>query len=336
MQSNFSKYINKLMRALRSGLGLLIVALLCSQIAISQEVKIIPRLESDSIRLGDTVRITYDLVNPANRPGTLFIVEDSIPETVDFTQTSLKNTYRVQAFDTGYIMLPPAMFVSENDTNLSVNPVVFVISPEVEELIKNNSINDSEGAVNMDSGWYDFLPDFITDAIAKYWYWILIGFVIIAGGVCAYLIYSKRLKIPFLAKKEELPYDAAIRQLRELKNQQLWEKGQDKEYYTRLTEILRSYIDGRFGISAMEMTSSQLLDTLEEDANLHTFVDELKPLLELSDFVKFAKNRPSADLNVDSFNRTYRFIEETKPINDEEEPSDNSELNSSSPLSENN
>ena len=56
-----------------------------------------------------------------------------------------------------------------------------------------------------------------------------------------------------------------MQRLETLRTENLCDKGQEKEYYTRLTDILRSYLDTRFGINAMEMTSSQIVKSLRNN-----------------------------------------------------------------------
>lgn len=160
--------------------------------------------------------------------------------------------------------------------------------------------------------WTDFLPDFITD----YWWAILIGLLLLLAGIYMYIRHQqgKSLLPPILPKKQLLPpYEEAMGALAGLKSANLWQSGQEKEYYTQLTDILRRYICRRFEINAMEMTSSQLLSmlTAEEAAPVK---DELRKILEVSDFVKFAKMRPLADENEQAFASAVKFIEETKPV----------------------
>lgn len=79
------------------------------------------------------------------------------------------------------------------------------------------------------------------------------------GGIIAAIVYALqryRKEGHILPKKPEpTPFENAMNSLRCLKEQKLWEQGMEKEYYTDLADILRNYLNGRFGINAMEMTS---------------------------------------------------------------------------------
>ena len=109
------------------------------------------------------------------------------------------------------------------------------------------------------------------------------------------------------------PYEEAIEALTALKAASLWQNGQEKEYYTRLTDILRHYIDRRFGVNAMEMTTSQILALLTA-IEAKGAKEELKKILDVADFVKFAKMKPLADENEQSYRLATEFLEKTKPV----------------------
>ena len=85
------------------------------------------------------------------------------------------------------------------------------------------------------------------------------------------------------------PYTKAIDDLEHLKQQKLWQAGKHKEYFSGLTDIAREYIEGQFGVNAVEMTTD---DILEEVSELHfdeQLFGKLKDTMELADLVKFAK-----------------------------------------------
>ncbi|MDE6559414.1 MAG: hypothetical protein K2K29_05965 [Muribaculaceae bacterium] len=121
-------------------------------------------------------------------------------------------------------------------------------------------------------------------------------------------------------KPEKTPYQRAIDDLKRLKARKLWESGREKEYYTELTEILRTYLDGRFGIQAMEMTSGEIMSHLADLGDHDIPRDKMRDVLDMADFVKFAMVRPLPDDNVALFKDAVEFVESTKPL-------DNSEIN---------
>lgn len=115
------------------------------------------------------------------------------------------------------------------------------------------------------------------------------------------------------------PHIVAITALEALKNQKLWQNNKHKEYYSALSDILRTYIDGRFGIGAMEMTTDEILEAIKPlDLTQKLSMDVLS-LLRDADLVKFAKAMPEAAENESAFSKVYYFVEETKPVEQIEE-----------------
>ena len=120
------------------------------------------------------------------------------------------------------------------------------------------------------------------------------------------------------------PYEKALQELNQLRSEKLCEQGRERDFYTRLTDILRIYLQGRFGINAMEMTSTQIRNTLQSNEETRLSKRHMEQVLEIADFVKFAKVRPLPDDNVRAFNSAMQFIEDTKP-QPEPEPESESE-----------
>lgn len=91
----------------------------------------------------------------------------------------------------------------------------------------------------------------------------------------------------------------------------------EKEYFTDLTDILRSYLYERFGINAMEMTTRQIMDKIYE-SDLKDKKDYVKQILNVADFVKFAKVRPLPADSIAAYENAKKFVEETIPAEKED------------------
>ena len=291
-------------------------------------------LDSLQLTMGQQTIARVDIVKGADAPSELLVDKNAFPaqvEIIDWLEgdtpdignglVEIKRGLLIQSFDSGVYTIPPFLLVSGPDTirsnslSLKVNPV------DVTALTDIHPIAD---VAEFDSKWYDWLPDWITD----YWVYILLGLLIIAGGVCAYLIMSKKVNVTILPQKKRLPPDQiAFNRLNALKEAQLWEKGQEKEYYTRLIDILRDYLQERFGINAMEMTSSQILKALRANEETRLSHSRMERVVEIADFVKFAKVRPLPDDNVRAFSDAMQFVEETRPAPETTEESASSDIN---------
>ncbi len=142
--------------------------------------------------------------------------------------------------------------------------------------------------------------------------WIYGGLVLAAAIVCL-IVYLRKRRIKKEAKAYIPPHVKAIRMLEELHNQKVWQNNKHKLYYTRMTDIVREYIDGRFGIPAPELTTDETMGALNSLRLNPKSLSELESLLKAADMVKFAKFIPEAQANEESYLAAYYFVEETKP-----------------------
>lgn len=284
-------------------------------------------LDSAYLLMGRQTRLHLEIIEDKDAAGQLLIKGDTLVkevEVIDMSQADttdlgnnrvqIKRDLLIQSFDSGLYTLPPILYASGGDTSATDRLTLKVIPVSVDSLA---TIHTYAGVEEGESRWYDFMPDWITD----YWGWYLLAAILIAGGIVGYLLITKKGRAVILpAKKPVPPYELAMRQLNELKEQHLCENGQEREFYTRLTEILRDYLARRFGINAMEMTSSQIVSILESNAETKLPNRYMKQILEIADFVKFAKVRPLPDDNVKAFSSAMQFVEDTRPLPEPESP----------------
>ncbi len=157
--------------------------------------------------------------------------------------------------------------------------------------------------------------------------WFSLGLGVLALLLLgAWFITKYRHRIPLLGgeRPKVPPHVEAIRRLEALRDQKLPQNGKHKQYWSGITDILREYLDGRFGIGAMEMTSGEILAALSEPRS-EGLVDEkryndLGGLLHTADLVKFAKAEPDASESEAAYYDAYYFVEETKPVIVEKRP----------------
>ena len=325
------------MRKITKKLALITLILLISplvSLANVGPISLKASLDSAHIIMGKQTTLHIEIVDNNGVNGVLPILNsDTIIAEIEVISKSqadtidLENNRRqinqdiiIQSFDSGLYTIPPIQYIVGKDT-FKANPLALKVIPVSADSLQ--TIHGQADVIYPNSRWYDFLPDFITD----YWGWILVVIIVILGAIFGLLLYKKKLPITLTpAKKEIPPYELAIQLLEKLRDEKLCERGQEKEFYTRLTDILRSYIDSRFGINAMEMTTTQIIESLNNNNN--ETVDSksyVEQVLEIADFVKFAKVRPLPDDNVKSYNWALQFVKETKPIEETVNTIDNSE-----------
>ena len=151
---------------------------------------------------------------------------------------------------------------------------------------------------------------------------ILLALICIGGGIYLYIKYFKRTPQQEEDKVVKIPpHEKALDELNKLKEDKLWQAGQSKLYFTRLTDILREYLDSRFAINAMEMTSTEILKSLRANKETKLVEKNMKQILEVADFVKFAKMSPLPEDNESAMRNAINFVELTIPHPEEvEEP----------------
>lgn len=218
----------------------------------------------------------------------------------------------VQAFDSGVYEIPGLDFVTGRDTVRS-NGVVLKVVP-VTAKPDDPIAGLAPTAEPAGKSFWDFLPDWVVE----YW-WIVLIFLLAALIAVEEVLRRKKIIKPLAPKVHRIdPNTEAVQRLEELKARKLWESGREKEYFTILTDILRNYLDRRFGINAMEMTSRQIMQTLASDKTLREKRAPMRQILDMADFVKFAKVRPLPDDNVAAWNNALAFVNSTAPEPDPE------------------
>jgi hypothetical protein len=296
------------------------VLLVTLSYAYGQEIKLKAAIEKDSIWLGDQIRLILVAEQPANAKisfprnqdtiaGKIEVLKRSYIDTakLDASRLQLKQTYIITCFDSGAHYIPPFYFGIQkdglNDSIKSNDLILFVKFPNVD---LKKGIADIKKPFGAPVTFKEIAP------------WIL-GIILVGAllFLIVYMISRRRRNLPLFQRleKPKLPaHIIALQELDKLKQEQLWQHNKVKDFYTRLTDIIRVYIEERFNVPAMEQTTFEILSEFREKKSLIETVsyDGLKDILELADFVKFAKLTPLPDENHLSLNNAYQFVERTK------------------------
>lgn len=285
---------------------------------VAQKVSV----DSSSFLLGQQVNLTLELSTPKDAQVNWPLFSDTITKSVEVVRAAkidtlllddgsrlLRQVLTITSFDTGFHAIPPIIFAVRQGgagefTNLESQP--FLLEVKGVAVDESADIKDIKPILKVPYTFADFLP------------WIL-GLLVVALLVALvwFFLWSRKnnktlLKIP--SRPPPPPHVTALAALDELKKQQLWQKGQVKEFHTRLTDILRTYLEAVFTINAAEMTSYEIIQAMKEQVLEENRLKDLKKVLELADMAKFAKARPMAADNELSFNLTVNFIKGTAPM----------------------
>lgn len=312
-------------------MAMLIISSLMIMRAQSPALQVIAKSDSTTLVMGDRVAVTVEVLKNAHGGSLLNMPEkekdyhgmemvDCSTDSADLGNSRIQLVYHFtfQAFDPKELLtLPPFQYASQGDTArsdiLTFKVLPVDLSPELGNVedIQSLKVHPDEPVVSIPGRWYDVIPD--------WWIWVVIGIAVIALIVVLLLLYKKNGPKIFVARKPTPPYELAIGKLNHLRDKRLAEKGLGKEFYTELTDIWREYLQGRFGINAMEMTSKQILKQLRDNPETHLTVAQLEQVLEISDFVKFAALTPTREEMDRAYNLIYAFVESTRPAPEDDE-----------------
>lgn len=155
-------------------------------------------------------------------------------------------------------------------------------------------------------------PFLWSDWSAPFWLSVLVLLLIAIGY---YLYLRLRDNKPVIAHikivKRLLPHQKAMKEIEQIKADKMVSSENQKEYYTKLTDTLRKYIEERYGFSAMEMTSSEIIERLMATGDQQS-LDELRQLFLTADLVKFAKYSTMINENDANLVNAIDFINQTK------------------------
>ncbi len=267
-------------------------------------------LIGDQINLDLSVEFTHDtpITWPAFKDtitGQIEIVQSSIPDTIKKKtgETIIHQRLVITSFDTGVIVLPPITFIFNNDSSqtLSTEELTILVSDVAVEM--EEEIKDIKEPYDVPFNWKK---------------WLLYGLIILLVLgliVAAILLIRKRRRKPeeLLARpKPKRPaHEIALEKLEELRQKKLWQNDQTKQFYIELSDITREYIEFRFDVLALEMTTDETIWALKREGLEELKMAPLKRLLQMSDLAKFAKYKPVSNENEQSFDIARMFVNST-------------------------
>ncbi len=271
---------------------LIVLFLLLSAQGYSQESRVNASIDTSAIKIGDQIiyRITvetdpsYLVVFPEDESFNPMEVVESLTADTNRLENRFRiiKEYSLTQFDSGQYTIPQQR-VLINDTPYFTDSLTILVADVVVDTTKQKMF-EIKPAMEVPSG-FKISP----------WIWGLLGLLLI-GGILYYLLHRRKKKQE--ARKKLPPYERALMELQELDKSNLLENRQTKEYYSKLTEAVRRYLEDEVHLRAMESTTSELIHDLEvrmEGGKLklsREIIDELKIILQRADLAKFANSRP--------------------------------------------
>lgn len=211
--------------------------------------------------------------------------------------------YDLRAYTTGEKQIPPLKAVVRDTEGRSAEADAGPIAVSVESVLDKEpkDIRDIKPPLPL-----PYFPVRLAAALA----------VCAAIAAAAAFVLTRRFRRGRAAEAapSRAPHEIAYDELRRLKAMNLPLAGRVKEYYIRLSDIVRRYVEARFGLKAPEMTTEEFLVGAGGSGLLDPRARALVgDFLEQCDMVKFARYGPIPDEMDGAFGAAVRFVDETRP-----------------------
>ncbi len=311
--------------------GLSLLPLLLTFSAFAQDIKPEMELDKDLILIGQqanidlsvTYRVDQGQQGSVQWPAVgdtltqhLEVVHDSGVDTILpnkendpylFKQT---RTITITSWDSGYWAVPPFRFVINGDTTETEAMLITVNTVQVDTA---GAIKDIKEIYEVPYSWKDWLRE--------NWPWVAGGAAALAA-LTTFVIWLVRRKrkpgqVKTTVEPEKPAHVRALLALDHLDKKKLWQQGFVKDYQSGVTDIIRGYIEERFGVPAMESTTDELIAALRLSSMNAAQREQLANLLRMADMVKFAKWTPLPTENEQLMIGAVKLVQQTT-----ESPSD--------------
>ncbi len=278
------------LKSLKMKKKLIYIVCLIGFIGIAQENHVSIKADTTTIKIGEQIQLkigvneTNNVIFPKLALDSLGKVEvvESLP--VDTLKNRLEKKYLLTSFDSGQYVLPKQLILINNKQfytdSLLVNVATVKVDTLKQKMFPIKSIKKE--------------PKTFDDYKHLLW-WLLPILVLLA--IILYFIFKKKEKKE-APKVYVAPIKEALQRLKELDEKQLVQQNKIKIYYSELTDIVRTYIEKDIKIPALESTTNELIETINdfnESSNLgisKETIHQLKEVLQTADLVKFAKSKP--------------------------------------------
>jgi hypothetical protein len=290
-----------------------IPALLLARDQISVESTV----DRQEITIGDRVRYTVTVTaDTAIRVDSLtlgsnlgaFEIKDYVPreEKVREGYRIITEAFDITTFTTGNYQIPPLKIrytgTDGERKSISTDPIAI----KVKSLLTGEDAEDIKPLKGLKSFQRPF----------PYWMVIVGAAILLAAAL--FIVLYRRAKKPIDLSAEEidtrLPWEIALQELGELKDTDFLARGEYKLFYLKLTEIFRRYLEKRYGISALERTTWEIVMEFRQLGLSSDEEKQIREFLDDCDLVKFAKFKPTAEQAEHDFERAHEFVMQTRSL----------------------
>lgn len=296
-----------------------------------QEVIVKAAFDTSKIFIGDQINFSVIIDQPSDLKLTLPLFRDSISSKIEIlsgpvTDTSsisdnmirITEKYLITCFDSGFYAVDPVYAEISDSAGLkrfySDYSILEVTRVRLTPPDTASKIFDITAPYRAPLTLGEILPWLLLTLLASAMLWFIIRLI------RKYKRARKQIVVPAVVEPAHV---IAFRELEKLQNEMLWQNGETKKYYTRLTEIIRQYLENRFQVYSLELTTSETLEALVKTGfKKNESYNKLRSVLTGADLVKFAKYKPDPVENETSFSNSWDFVSATREVEEVETGSD--------------
>ena len=289
----------------------------------AQSVIVDAAIDSLQILIGEQAKVKLQVTLDADKRAFMPLLHDTLVAGVEIVDIAKPDTqylnknqravitqeFTVTSFDSALYYIPPFEVEVDNKKYHSKSLALMVYSMPVDTLHPDQFFGPKD-IIKAPFVWKDWYLALACVLLFTPFLYLLI-----------YLIKRIRDNKPIIRKvkvEPKLPpHQLALQEIERIKTERVSHIEDSKEYYTRLTDVVRMYIEERFHFNALEMTSSEIVEKLLE-TNDREAINDLKNMFVVADLVKFAKHTPLLNENDANLVKAVDFVNQTKI----EEPAD--------------
>ena len=286
--------------------------------AAQAQVTLKAELDTPHIRLGEPIKLTIIATYPEDvevlwptwedQIEPFHIIEDGALQKEEYLDGYRdEKELTITAFDTGFQVLPPVAveYRKRGETRTdSIATEPALVRVDYVEVDTSQAFKPIKPPQTVPRHWTE-------------WAWmaaIPVGLILL--GLLGFWLYRKYKNRPEPPPKEEFvperaAHEVALEKLDELKKEELWQQGEVKTYQDRVSDIVREYIEARWGVPALEYTTDEVHQAFARIPIARELVRMLIELLERADLAKFAKGEPLPEEHEESMRTAVRFVKET-------------------------
>jgi len=283
------------------------------------------KTDTTAIRIGEQFHLDISAAIPSDAKLTFPGIGDSIhkleivgrsaidtSKSQDGSVATYHQSLTVTCFDSGFWVIEPFTFYFTKKGSAvsdSLTTEALLMQVQTIPVDTTKEIKDIKPPVDVPFTFKEALP-YILGGLAAI---ALIWFIV-------YQLKKRKHKPQEVVRKipDRPAHEIAIESLKQLQEQKLWQQGFYKEYHSGVTDILRTYIEHRFSVLAMEMPSDDTLSHFRNKLITPEAYEKLRYILQLADMVKFAKGIPLGTENELSMQHAFDFIALTKQVTKED------------------